>query len=240
MLLIWAGPDGEDIYKIFNLLPHQKYDVDYVLRRFEEFCEPICNFRMARFKFSKVYQHDGESVDIFYNRILKTARQCEFSDMDDHIIDATIFGTNSVKAQDKLLQTPKTLSLQQCLSVVWHYELLKLHIQQIRPDKNIDYLRKYHSGKKKGQGTQSNASQSNQNQRGCSQSCSRQGQNQIQQKSALLHRNQCFGCGQDHHQDLKSECPAFGKTCHKCGRNNHFVSVCSKIPYRRSSFRSKS
>ena len=28
MLLIWAGPDGEDIYKNFNLLPHQKYDVD--------------------------------------------------------------------------------------------------------------------------------------------------------------------------------------------------------------------
>ena len=55
MLLIWAGPDGEDIYENFNLLPNQKYDVDYVLRRFEEFCEPICNFRMARFKFAKVH-----------------------------------------------------------------------------------------------------------------------------------------------------------------------------------------
>ena len=220
MLLIWAGPDGEDIYENFNLLPHQKYDVDYVLRRFEECCEPICNFRMARFKFSKVYQHNGESVDIFYNRILKTARQCEFPDRDDHIIGAIIFRTNCVKVQDKLLQTPKTLSLQQCLSVVQHYELLKLHIQQIRPDKNINYLRQCHSGKKKGQRTQSNAGQSNQNQRGCSQPCSRQGQNQIQQKSTLLHRNQCFGCGQDHHQD-KSKCPAFGKTCHKCGRSNH-------------------
>ena len=39
---------------------------------------------------------------------------------------------------------------------------------------------------------------------------------------------------------MKSECPAFGKTCHKCGRNNHFVSVCGKIPYRKSAFRSKS
>ena len=71
----------------------------------------------------------------------KLVRQCEFPDMDDRIIDAIIFGTNCVKAQDKLLQTLKTLSLQQCLSVVWHYESFKLHIQQIRPDKNIDYLR---------------------------------------------------------------------------------------------------
>ena len=36
MLLIWAGPDGEDIYENFNLLLHQKDDVDYVLKRFEE------------------------------------------------------------------------------------------------------------------------------------------------------------------------------------------------------------
>ena len=131
--------------------------------------------------------------------------------MDDHIIDAIIFGTNCVKAQDKLLQTLKILSLQQCLSVVRHYESLKLHIQQIRPDKNINYLRRCHSGKKKGQGTQSNAGQSNLNQRECSQSHSRQGQNQNQQKTALLNKNQCYGCGQDCHQD-KSECPAFGKS----------------------------
>ena len=88
-----------------------------------------------------MYQYNGESIDVFYNRILSTAEQCEFPDMDDHIIDAIIFGTNCVKAQDKLLQTPKTLSLQQCFSVVRDYESLKMHIQQIRPDKIIDYLR---------------------------------------------------------------------------------------------------
>ena len=78
---------------------------------------------------------------MFYNQILKIARQCEFPDMDDWIIDTIIFGRNCIKAQDKLLQTPKTLMLQQYLSVVRHYELLKFHIQQIRPDNSIDYLR---------------------------------------------------------------------------------------------------
>ena len=60
MLFIWAEPDGGDIYENFNLLLHQKYDVDYVLSRFEAFCEPICNFRIAHFKFSKVHQYQGE------------------------------------------------------------------------------------------------------------------------------------------------------------------------------------
>ena len=130
ILLIWAGLDGEDIYENFNLPPHLRHDVDHVFQQFKEFCEPICNFRMARFKFSKVHQYNGESINVFYNCILKIARQCEFPDMENHIIDAIIFGTNCVKAQDKLLQTPETLSLQQCLSVVRHYESLKLHIHR--------------------------------------------------------------------------------------------------------------
>ena len=86
--------------------------------------------------------------------------------------------------------------------------------------------------------SQSSFNANNHNQRGCSQSWSRQGQNQSNQKMSLLAKSQCYGCGQDHHQN-KSECPVFGKTCHKCGRNNHFVSVYGKVPYRRP-FRSKS
>ena len=131
MLLIWPRPDGEDIYNNFNLAPHQANDVDYVLQHFEEFCEPICNFRAARFKFTQVSQCQGENMDTFYNRILKLAHQCDFSDMNEWLINAIIFGTMCVKAQDKLLPTPRTLSLQQCLIVCRHYECLRLHIQQI-------------------------------------------------------------------------------------------------------------
>ena len=60
MLLIWARPDGEDIYNNFNLHPYQANNVDYVLQHFEELCEPICNFRVARFKFTKVSQCQEE------------------------------------------------------------------------------------------------------------------------------------------------------------------------------------
>ena len=109
MLLIGEGLDGGDIYENFNLPPHLRHDVDHVFKQFEEFCEPICNFRMARFKFSKVHQYQGELIDVFYNQILKVARQCEFSNIDERLIDAIIFGTNCTKAQGKLLDSQNVI-----------------------------------------------------------------------------------------------------------------------------------
>ena len=72
MFLIWAGPDGKDIYDNFKLPPNHQYDVDYVLDKFEKFCQPLCNFCAARLKFRSVSQHAGETIDTFYHRILCT------------------------------------------------------------------------------------------------------------------------------------------------------------------------
>ena len=47
MFLIWAGPDGEDIYENLQLPPSQQYNLDAVFKAFERYCEPICNFCAA-------------------------------------------------------------------------------------------------------------------------------------------------------------------------------------------------
>ena len=52
---------------------------------------------MACFKFAKVHQNPGEPVDTFYQMILKIACQFEYSDMEECIIDAIIYGTNYTK-----------------------------------------------------------------------------------------------------------------------------------------------
>ena len=209
MLLIWARPDGEDIYDNFNLQPHQANDVNYILQCFEEFCEPICNFRVARFKFTKVSQRQGENVDTFYNRILKLAHQCDFSDMNEQLIDAIIFSTMCVKAQDKLLQMPNTLNLQQCLTICRHYESLSLHIQQIRSgsDRQVEFLCKHHpKTKKHGQ----NKSQlKGQNLQKFPQSPS------SSQQKATKSQKKCYGCGHNLHKDQAKNCPAWGSTCQK-------------------------
>ena len=74
MLLLWCGPDAEDIYEGFNLPVHQQYDLELIWSLFDRHCELICNFRAARWKFRIVAQAPSETLDTFYNRILKLAK----------------------------------------------------------------------------------------------------------------------------------------------------------------------
>ena len=45
------------------------------------------------------------------------------------------------------------------------------------------------------------------------------------QKQTNITKRKCYHCGRDQGHKLK-ECPAYGQTCNKCGKQNHFASVC--------------
>ena len=154
MLLLRCGPHREDIYDGFNLDIQQQYDLELIWSLFDCHCEPICNFQAVRWKLRTVTQASSETLGTFYNRITKLAKQCwfELAEEKSHLIDAIIYGTSIVKAQEKLLQTPKSLTLEQCLSICRHYESLKLHLDTIKP-KSVEYLQKRHNKLRgKGQG----------------------------------------------------------------------------------------
>ena len=111
MFLIWCGPDGEDIYDNFELEEHEMYDIDHIMEQFELYCEPICNFHAARYRFRQVSQRENEMMNAFYHRIQKLCVQCQFSDGEEHLADAIIYGTRVHKAREKLLQMPMHLTL---------------------------------------------------------------------------------------------------------------------------------
>ena len=122
MFLIWAGPSGEDIYENLQLLPSQQYNLDVVFKAFKRYYKPICNFCTARFKFRAVKHHETETINTFYHWILCLARQCQFENNNEHLIDAIVYGCKSKKAQDKLLQMPIWMMLEECLLICRHYE----------------------------------------------------------------------------------------------------------------------
>ena len=137
-----------------------------------------------------------------------------------------MFETNCVKAQDNLLQMPKTLSLQQCLTVCHHYESLKLHIQQIRPDKHVAFLKKCHPAKKIQGPRSSNPVNRDRSQSRRNQTANTQTGQSTQSESRYLPYRKCSGCGHDYHRDRACQCPVWDKTCRKCNRQKHYETAC--------------
>ena len=143
MFLIWCGPDSEDIYNNFQLNDNEMYDIDYVMEQFELYCEPMCNFRAARYKFCQVSQCENEMMNAFYHHIQKLCVQCQFSDDEECLVDAIIYGTKVQKARGKLLQMPKHFTLHDCFKICCHYESLQYHLNVVKPmDKPVESITK--------------------------------------------------------------------------------------------------
>ena len=157
-------------------------------------------------------------------------------------------GPTVLRPKTSYCKLQKTLSLQQCLSVVRHYESLKLHIQQIRPDKSIEYLR-HHSGKKRVLCKENKAAlmlitktlkedaRIHGPEREHGTKVSQTGSQPLSNLTKFLPGNKCIGCSRNRYADHLRECPAQGKSCNKCGRLHHIESVCGMIPSRRSQSR---
>ena len=209
-LLLWCGPDGEDIYEGFNLDVHQQYDLELIWSLFDKHCEPICNFHAARWKFCTVAQAPSETLDTFYNRILKLAKQCQFELVEERsrLIDAIIYSTTINKAQEKLLQMPITLTLDQCLSICRHYENLKYHLEMIKP-RSVEYLQKRHN-KSKGCGHGGNLSQST----------PKPGAGKG--RGTPTSGSKCSSCGRVHGENV---CPDKNSVCFSCNKG-HFKTMC--------------
>ena len=135
--LIWAGPNGEDVYENLQLSLSQQYNLDAVFEAYERCCEPICNFCAARFKFRAVKQCETETINTFYHQILCLAKQCQFENINECLTDAIVYGCKSKKAQDKLLQMPIRMAPEECLLICRHYESLQWHINTVRPTGEI-------------------------------------------------------------------------------------------------------
>ena len=85
-------------------------------------------FVQPDFKFRAVKQQESETINTFYHWILCLPRQCQFENINEHLIDAIVYGCKSKKAQDKLLQMPIWMTLEECLLICGHYKSLQWHI----------------------------------------------------------------------------------------------------------------
>ena len=189
------------------------------------------NPMIHRINFRNIVQKDSEKIQDFYNRLLATAVDCEFScpnesckqDLtSENIKDQFVIGLHNPQLQAEILTHIKTLpDLTKIITHAQSYEC-GIHDQTTitsSATESINRISEYKTSKRF-EATNSNASR-NANVRNS---------NPNSRKSTF--KKPCIGCGSllhaNHERDMK--CPAWGKTCHKCTRPNHFANVCMGKP----------
>ena len=101
---IWVGDKGRDVYNTWTLTNDEKKKLDTYYQRFKAYMyvQPKLNPVFSRFKFNNEVQGQ-QSIEQFVTRLRLLAKDCQYNDADEMIRDRIVFGTNSAKIREKLI-----------------------------------------------------------------------------------------------------------------------------------------
>ena len=175
-----------------------------VIEKFEEFCIGETNETYERFIFNQRNQEENESIDQYVTVIRKLAQTCNFCNcLNDSLLrDRLVLGIRDESTRKKLLQEKK-LTLSRAIDIGRSGEKTNLRLKELKKPGGVG-----------GAEDEVNVVKYN-----------KKTENERQSKPKETRRGSCRYCGGNHRRGV---CPAYGQTCHNCGRKNHFSQVCSQ------------
>ena len=207
-LLTVIGEDGREVYSTFRDWAQDGDDrrILPVLRKFAEYCQPRKNVPFERNKFNKRTQESGESYEQYKTTLRKLSEACEFDTITPNEIlrDRLIFGIHDSKVRERLLRETNLTLIKTdeiCRAAETMTEQMRIVGQSNNDTTSVHAVRKF-SGQKKRMTKEASRST----------------------KSETA--KDCWNCGRQHGRQPKELCPAFGKSCDFCGKQNHFANKC--------------
>lgn len=251
LLLNAIGEEAVKIFDSFPLTQAQRGVYDDVIKAFDDFCLPKKNPVYERWLLDERKQREGEPFDAFLADIRRLISTCDYIQPDEILRDRIVFSVYDKKLMRKLLETPNLtydIAVEKCrayeATAKQFYVMNKtVAVNEIQRSKNVDTI-KYAKHSKGSMNNKHHANNSNTNKRNEKE---RRGQQQQQRQSndtryrnnshngnssSMNNNNRdksdrffscCKYCGLSH---KIRECPAYGKTCTTCLKNNHFSTVC--------------
>jgi len=103
------GPEARKVFKTWNLTATEKKDIDAVIERFDNYCNPRKNVPFERYCFNLRQQELGESFDRYVTALCHIADKCAFDAIthDDILRDRIVFGIADNKVRERLLREPE-------------------------------------------------------------------------------------------------------------------------------------
>lgn len=122
---------GYTAIQIFNSFPTTAEDtVALVKGKFEKYFTPKLNITFERFKFHKIMQEEGETVDEYMTRLRLQANNCNFGELNDSLLrDQLVLGIKSDRLRTKLLS--EDVALERALQICQATELANKQTAEI-------------------------------------------------------------------------------------------------------------
>ena len=198
-MLIYGGVNIRGLEKSFAR-PWRWRFVQQIEREVNCYFSPKKNIHYSRYLFLKMRPHIGESTIACAARLREKAVNCEFHDRDGLILEHII--QTSDKSQLIRKNLHKKLALQQTLAEMQVLEDTSMQVEAMGHQSytNVSKINRKKTNKR---------------------------QNLVAEQNSTREKS-CRYCGRTH--PMKKElCPAYGKFCSKCGKSNHFSTVCLSI-----------
>ena len=187
----------------------------------EAYFIPKKNIVYERYEFNTCNQQGEESIDSYVSRLRKLASTCKFGALTDELIrDRLILGLSNRSTQLRLLKEHE-LTLDKAIDVCRASEAAERQLKAIYDNKqptseSVNVVKtkqfrrrqqSYHSPKTQSHSRKTITTTTN-----------------VANNNTTNHQV-CTFCGNKRHSQ-RTDCPAFGQTCRKCKKQNHFAKVC--------------
>ena len=204
-LLTVIGEEAREVFATFTGWAEEGDDAKIVpvLGKFAAYCEPRKSMPFERYRFNKRAQEPGESYEQYRTTLRKLSESCEFQSItpEEILRDRLIFGIRDVKVRERLLREPNLL-LAKTDQICRAAESMTVQMKEIADESTaaVHMVKEPETQKK----------------------------NPDKSKTTSSTR-ECWNCGRKHEYYRRDLCPAYGKTCNRCHKLNHFASKCRTV-----------
>ncbi|XP_011437820.3 retrovirus-related Pol polyprotein from transposon 297 [Magallana gigas] len=222
-LLTVIGKDCYHIYENLNLTEEERQDIAAVIEALQKHFTPKTNVIYERYIFNTSDQLPNETLNDYICRLRELAKSCEFRNMtDDMIRDRLVLGTKDTASRGRMLREAD-LTLDKAITMCLTSERTSSQLQKL--EHNTSHTANSEQAEVKYVSSKGDKAYKPRGKHPF------KGQGKKQQKTVQPKNSamviKCKYCGGTHPRD-RDKCPAFGHTCWKCKKKNHFPKVCKQ------------
>ena len=233
-LLIWIGDKGRDVYNTWKLTEDEKKSLEAHFKKFKEHVQPTLNPVFARYKYNNEVQ-GTQTIEQFVIRLRLLIKDCLYANEDEMLRDRIVFGTNSHKVREKLINEGEKLDLKKAIQIAQSHEYAQQQLQTMGTSttSSTSEVNAVDTRRKQQKERTSRPTGRTPNKR-------RDEGSHTDRRSQAAHgshpnyrdtkpnkpnfKPKCSKCGYNHTKTEK--CPAQGQTCNHCHKLNHFSKMC--------------